>query len=199
MHMFMHIMHECSKLLDFHSLCVRAHMWCVFVGLNVYDLYMFVCFYTPQALPWVHLCACLDPYLHCAWLFVLPVFMIVQRRIQCCWLFCCQLFRMQPPPLLTLPLMGDRRWKSSSHPADAFRFWWVFLFSSQIEKSCRTGSFIDDREDLPLLSLQCLYSDFSPPHYIFSLQQQGWRERRKAEEKQRWWFALTMKQMLRRL
>lgn len=121
---------SCTSCMSVPSFWIFTLCVYVFVGVNVYDLYMFVCFYTPQALPWVHLCACLDQYLHCAWLFVLPVFVIVQRRIQCCWLFCCQLFRMQPPPLLTLPLMGDRRWKSSSHPADAFRFWWVFLFSS---------------------------------------------------------------------
>lgn len=88
--------------------------------------------------------------------------MMFHRRIQRCWLFPCQLFHMQLSPLLTLPLMLDHRWKSSSHPADASDFHECFLFNSQRENSSRTSNFIDVRENLPLLSFFFCY-----PPYLF--------------------------------
>lgn len=72
--------------------------------------------------------------------------MMFHRRIQCCWLFPCQLFHMQLSPLLTLPLMLDHRWKSSSNPADASDFHECFLFNSQRENSSRTSNFTDVRK-----------------------------------------------------
>lgn len=153
-----------SKFWDFHPLSIRAHEWCVCLPEHVWPIYVCVFLYAPC----VHLCVCLDPYLHSACLFILPFLLMVQRRIQCCWLFRCHLFHMQPPPLLTLPLMLDHRWKSSSHPADAFRFWWVFLFNSQGEKSSRTSSFIDGRETCRCFLSSVPLLTFSPPD-IFSL------------------------------
>lgn len=67
-------------------------------------------------------CVCVALFLYSVWQFILPVLLMVQRRFQCCWQFLCQSFHMQPPPLLTLPLILHHRWKSSSHPTDAFRF-----------------------------------------------------------------------------
>lgn len=149
-------------------LYLRAHV-CV----NVYDLLcVFVLIYAPNSscthvrCEWhVLLWACLDPHLYSVWLFILPVFLMVQKRIRRCWLFVCQSFHMQPlPPLLTPPLILDHRWKSSSRPADAFRFWWAFLFSSQGAESSRTTSFIDRGENRLLLSFQ--YSHFLLDTYV---------------------------------
>lgn len=117
------------KFFDFHhlcvllSVCVSAHQWCACLHGCVC---ICMCLYMRQTLhAHISVSACL---------FIWPVLWMVQRRIQCCWLFLCQSLRMQPPPLLTLPLILDHRCKSSSHPTDAFRFWWVFLFNSQGEE-----------------------------------------------------------------
>lgn len=182
-----------SKFWDFHPLSIRAHEWCVCLPEHVWPIYVCVFLYAPC----VHLCVCRDPYLHSASLFILPFLLMVQRRIQCCWLFRCHLFHMQPPPLLTLPLMLDHRWKSSSHPADAFRFWWVFLFNSQGEKSSRTSSFIDGRENMPLLSFQCSSPDFfTTRHFQFAAT--GLKKKKEGRRKAKMMVALTMKKKLRR-
>ena len=155
----------CTSLFIFELHISEVHI-CTNVHKHVYAL-SFLC--TCVVLRAVF--GCLDPYLYSVRLFIFPVLLIVWRRILCCWLFLCQSFHMQPPPLLTLPLILDHRWKSSSHPADAFRFWWAFLFNSQGERSSRTTSFIDGKRKsaaafLPLF----LFFTFSSAQ-MFSLQQ----------------------------
>lgn len=112
----------------------------------------------------------LDPYLYSAWLFIMPVLLMLQRRIQCCWLFLFQPFHMQPPPLLTLPLILDHRWKSSSHPADALRFWWVFFFQLQVREEQQDNWFYWCREKTAAAFIPVFSSHFSSAHTC-SLQQ----------------------------
>lgn len=152
-------------------LCVLV--MCVCLHECVWPVYVCVFMYAPDSsctrVLWA-VCACLDPYLYSVWLFILPVLLMVQRRIQCNWLFLCQIFHMQPPCLLTLPLILDHRWKPSSHPADAFRFWWAFLFSSQGAESSRTTRLIDGREKICCCFLSNIpIRTFSSAH-MFSLQ-----------------------------
>lgn len=103
----------------------------------------------------------LDPYLYSAWLFIMPVLLMLQRRIQCCWLFLFQPFHMQPPPLLTLPLILDHRWKSSSHPAYALRFWWVFFFQLPVREEQQDNWFYWCREKTAAAFIPVFSSHFS--------------------------------------
>lgn len=107
-----------SKILYFHPQCActpgnfvfsRTHMTYFSLSVFTYTVCVFDYIYGVQI-------GILHFFLFLSWH---SWFMMFHRRIQRCWLFPCQLFHMQLSPLLTLPLMLDHRWKSSSHPADA--------------------------------------------------------------------------------
>lgn len=89
------------------------------------------------------------------------VLVMVLRRLRRCWRFLWQSLHIQLPPLLTLPLILHHRWKSSPHPADAFRFkTFFFIIPTPRElrrrrrrrRSDKTTTFIDDgKKNRPLL------------------------------------------------